>query len=215
MSRDWIGVYSRIVRLPKFRKLPDAAQLTLVYTWLLAGDTEPEATWPSLETLGDVLVLTGRSADALVELVERRWLDVAEDGSVSVHDWDAHQYAATKAGKARWELHYMRKWRLAKKEAAAEAAPDLRNGRVDPVVAEGAFARDEPDPTVHQRIGQDLTGPDSLILTGVNNASPRVNNKSTCPGCGDLLDDHDENVTMHSKGQLWHRACPDLTAVSA
>ena len=33
--------------------------------------------------------------------------------------------------------------------------------------------------------------------------------KSTCPGCGDLLDDKNPNVARDRHGQLWHEDCPN------
>lgn len=40
--------------------------------------------------------------------------------------------------------------------------------------------------------------------------------RATCPGCGDLLDDADENVVVADRGrQLWHRTCPNAIGAVA
>jgi hypothetical protein len=117
MTRDWFAVWAKIVHLPKFRHLSDDAQLTLIYVWAIAGEQDPEATWQSLEELGDLVELNGRPRDSLTDLVARHWLDVAADGMVSAHDWDAHQFAASEAARAAWERLYMRDWRRRKRGA--------------------------------------------------------------------------------------------------
>ena len=116
MSRDWLGIYARLLRLPKFRRLSDAAQLGLFYVWMLAGDADPEATWASLSELDELLVLCGRPDSPLEELVSGHWLDIDEDDAVSVHDWDQWQVAVTKDVERAYEARNKRKWR---KEAAA------------------------------------------------------------------------------------------------
>jgi hypothetical protein len=111
MGREWFAVYSRLIRTPKFRRLSDAAQLSLLYIWALAGDQPTEATWGSLDDLADLLDMHGRSREPLTELVQARWLDVDGQGQAAVHDWDMHQYDADAEARRRYEAAYMREWR--------------------------------------------------------------------------------------------------------
>ena len=121
--RDWFVVQCRLIRLPKFRRLSDAAQLALVYVWALAADETPEATWESRPALAEALELHGRDPVTLDELTSRGWLDTLENGRVAVHDWDDHQYAASREIKNAWEADRLRTWRAAK-SAKPPTPPD-------------------------------------------------------------------------------------------
>jgi hypothetical protein len=121
--RDWYAVQCRLIRLPKFRRLSDAAQLALFYVWALAADADPEATWPSLETLAEALALHGRDPVPLDELAARGWIDALEDGRVAVHDWDQWQFAASHEIKKAWEANRVRTWRAAKRDAVSPTPP--------------------------------------------------------------------------------------------
>src|SRR4051794_17658813 len=103
MSRDWLAVTTRLIRTPKFRRLPASAQLSLVYVWALAGDQTPEATWPTPDDLADLLELHGRPRSDVDELVGARWLDQLDDGRIGAHDWDDHQLAASVAVRRAYE----------------------------------------------------------------------------------------------------------------
>jgi hypothetical protein len=112
--RDWFAVQCRLFRLPKFRRLSDAAQLTLIYVWGIAGDETPEALWRTVDHLALALQLHGRDQGTIEELRAGGWLDTLEDGSVVVHDWDEHQVAASREIKNAWEASRLRKWRKAR-----------------------------------------------------------------------------------------------------
>ena len=169
MSRDWLALYPRIIRHPKFRKLPESAQLSLVYVWCLATDADPEATWPTLDDLGDALELHGRSSEDLAILVDRGWLDVS-DGRVEVHDWDDHQLAASKAIRDAWEASRKRDWRRRKR---AEEHPD--DARTRPDASGPAEARDTEEDkqtvTVQERTGQDI-GPGHVRTLDARSEDP-------------------------------------------
>jgi hypothetical protein len=123
--RDWFAVQCRLVRLPKFRRLSDDAQLTLFYVWAIAGDETPEATWRTTEDLLLALQVHGRNpamlvgaraqgAGAIEELRAGGWLDSLEDGRLAIHDWDDHQVYASREIKNAWEAARLRKWRKAR-----------------------------------------------------------------------------------------------------
>jgi len=185
MSRDWFAVQGRLVRSPKFRRLPEQAQLSLLYVWALAGDETPEATWPSEQGLADVLELAGRPRGDVQVLLEAHWLDRDERGRVLVHDWDDHQLAATAAIKRAFEADRLRTWRRKKRgESGPSPAP--------PSVGENKRPDNGSNANVRVRT-QELT----------------------CPACGDLLDERDRNlVVVDRHGALAHRSCPGLVPAS-
>jgi hypothetical protein len=190
--RDWFAVYCRLPRTPKFARLNDAAKLTLLYTWALAGDETPEATWPSLDALAAILALYGRSRESLDSLVSAGWLEV-DDSRVMVHDWDAHQLAATTEARRVYEADRKAEWRR----------------------------RNAPPTPPFDRTSQDKTGVPKRPghVRDMSGTPPRQNGgpppeARTCPGCGDLLDDpkDDPNVVVVDRlGRLGHRVCPGLT----
>jgi hypothetical protein len=192
--RDWYSVECRLFRESKFRRLSDDAQLALFYIWGLAGDQSPEATW-SVDDLSAALEMHGRNPavipDTIAELRGRRWLDTLEDGTLAAHDWDDHQYAASKEILNAWEAARKKRWR--KSKAA----------------------------TAQDRTGQDNTGQDigPVHVPDKSRTStdgvPRGNGdiRTTCPTCGDLVNDKDTNVVVRDHGgQLAHRVCPGMVA---
>lgn len=125
MSREWYAVFGRLNRLPKFRRLSESAQLTLaVYVWGLAGDQVPEATWVSLDALAEQLALVGRARADVDELLAANWLEVTPGGGIGIHDWDAHQYAATAEIRRAYEADRKADWRLRKRADPS----DVRDG---------------------------------------------------------------------------------------
>lgn len=114
MSRDWIAAYVSTLGRPKYRRLTLPARAALFHVWLLAGGQDPEATWPSMADLVDVLELDGYPAPVVSELVEREWLDIDDRGRILVHDWDQHQLAATNAARRAYERDRKADWRRAK-----------------------------------------------------------------------------------------------------
>jgi hypothetical protein len=163
-TREWFAVYARLIRLPKFRDLTDAAQLALLYVWALAGDETPEATWRSADTLDALLRLNGRPAGTVPELVAAGWIDTQDDGTVTAHDWDEWQFAASKDARNAWEARYMRDWRRAKKDAGP--APSLPAPSL---------------PVTETATQQDSTGQQSATRR------QRVNNNGTTPTVDDPL----------------------------
>lgn len=109
--RDWFAVQCRLIRHPKYRGLDDEDQLTLLYLWAIAGDETPEATWGSVERLEALLRLSGRPAGSVPRLIAAGWLDIGPGGSIIVHDWDEHQYAATAEAKRTYEAARLQRWR--------------------------------------------------------------------------------------------------------
>jgi hypothetical protein len=196
VSRDWFAVYSRLLRLPKFRRLSHDAQLGLFYVWALAGDETPEATWPTIDHLAVLLEFYGHARSVGEELASGGFLDVNDFGNVSVHDWDDHQLAATVSARRKWEAVYMRKWRRERKASATEQAPlpapspeQSNTGQID---------RTEP-PTPRPRVS--------------NGAREDPPERTTCPGCGDLVVDGEANVAVvDRRGWLGHLQCPALAA---
>lgn len=120
MRRDWIAVYGSVLTNRKYRRLSVAGKAGLFHVWLLAITTNPEATWGSTDELREYLELDGLPGDVLDELIAGRWLDVEADGTVTVHEWDHHQLAASRAIRDAFEAHRKRKWRRDRK-----TEPDL------------------------------------------------------------------------------------------
>ena len=115
----------------------------LLHVWLLATTTTPEATFASVVYLGDVLELDGLDRGLADRLVTMGWLDVDASGRVLVHDWDDHQYAASKAIVQAWERDRLRGWRRRRREA---------DDRTD----DGRTEK-PPKPPVDDMTGQDIT----------------------------------------------------------
>ncbi|MGO9178261.1 MAG: hypothetical protein ACLQBX_00500 [Candidatus Limnocylindrales bacterium] len=162
--RDWFAVYARLVHQPKFRRLSESAQLTLCpYLWALAADQSPEALWPSVEALRDLLDFHGRPASDLDELLAARWLDLEPDGSVSVHDWDEHQWAASKEIKKVWEARRLRDWRRSKATPPAvspsslEPSPSISQDRIGEDRDTYAYVREEESRSDEQSIAREET----------------------------------------------------------
>ena len=209
--RDWFAVYCRLVRLSKFRRLSDDAQLALFYVWAIAGDETPEATWRTADDLALALQLHGRNpvtiGDTIEELRRAGWLDALEDGSVTAHDWDDWQIAATTEARRVWEARYMRDWRRRKREE--------REAATTPSPLDSS-----PPSTGHHNTGQ-YRGEQPVNNTWTTGNAGRDEpgrngaDRTTCPRCGDLLDDKDPNVVVADRGhQLWHRACPGIGATA-
>jgi hypothetical protein len=112
MSRDWHAVYAAVLDTPKYRLLSIDGKAALAHVWMSAGRRSPEATWPSTDALAEALDLDGfPGAVVVAELVQRRWLDCDRQGRVLVHDWDAHQMAATASVKRTYEADRKAEWR--------------------------------------------------------------------------------------------------------
>jgi hypothetical protein len=123
MSRDYFAVFTKLFRTAKFRRLGESAKLTLIYTWAVAGDETPEATWRDRATLRDALGFYGRPAEDVDELLAAGFLDEHEDGMVEVHDWDDHQLAASKTIRDAYEASRKREWRRQAREPRAGTPP--------------------------------------------------------------------------------------------
>ena len=126
--------------LPKFKLLVEEFQLgplwtagLLEYIWHLAATFEAEAkAIGDLPTSNPQMLLAGcrmpivdslyeahhdgcfMTEDKIVDtLVQHGWIDVAEDGTLRVHDWNQHRPAYLE--KRDRDREYQRKWRRAKK----------------------------------------------------------------------------------------------------
>lgn len=122
MSREWLAVYTAMATKPKYRRLSPIGRGALLHTLILAGFQQPEATWRDPDELRESLELDGFPRGALDELVALGWLE-HEDGVLTVHDWDAHQLAATKEAQRSWEAARKRDWRRTKRPNAPSPAP--------------------------------------------------------------------------------------------
>jgi hypothetical protein len=144
MSRDWLAVYTNVIRRPKYRRLRIPARAALFHIWILAGQQHPEATWDEPADLISELELDGwenedndRGLQApecatgvIDDLIASGWLDVDDAGRLLVHDWDDHQLAATNAARRAYERDRKRDWRRAKEEPPnplppAPSSPDI------------------------------------------------------------------------------------------
>ena len=167
MSRDYFAVFVRLFRVPKFKRLTPSAQLTLFHLWGLAADEVPEATWRDIDALREVVEVNGRPSDDVDTLLAAGWLDLLDDGTVGVHDWDDHQQAASKSIRDDFEAHRKREWRRKNKsrspqtpreetrERREEKSPDV-SGRVRtqaPASASGAPGRVSPPAGYQQPTG--------------------------------------------------------------
>jgi hypothetical protein len=114
MSREWLALYCGILNKPKYRRLSPAGRGALLHLWALAGAQNPEATWDSRAELLDAFELEGFEAGNVDELIALRWLDLELDGTLTVHDWDVHQLAASKAIQTAYEAARKRTWRRTK-----------------------------------------------------------------------------------------------------
>jgi len=202
MSRDWFAVYARLLRLPKFRRLSDSAQLALFYVWALAGDEAPEATWTNVAALEDLLELHGRQPQAVAELVAAGWLDVDPSGRVNAHDWDEWQHVTTKQAADDWRRLYMREWRKSRKADTPPPAPPPLEERTEQYI------------TV-QGISPVITRDHRTITTvpGNGRTTTKKGPEPTCPRCGDETSETDPNVTVVEGGRYYgHRVCPTLEA---
>jgi hypothetical protein len=180
VSRDWAAIYAALLTRPKYRRLSFELRGCLLHVWLLAGSTTPEATW-ARDELREILELDGAPDGALVALIAAGWLD--EDGStVTVHDWDEWQVAASRSIKNAWEAGRLRRWR-----------------------------RDHPAPprTPPERRGQDKTGPGTTYVQvrtdgepgGLADA-PGVN----CARCGQPTHGT-RTIVVDRRGTAVHEAC--------
>jgi hypothetical protein len=113
MSRDWHAVYAAVLDAPKYRLLSIEAKAALAHVWMLAGRRSPEASWPSITALAEILELDGFPPRVVEELRDRRWLD-CDEGRVFVHDWDEHQMAASAAIRKTYEAARKAEWRRGK-----------------------------------------------------------------------------------------------------
>lgn len=117
MSREWFAVHCALIRKPRFRRLSDAAQLTLLYAWALAGDQTPEATWRDDDELADSLELVARPRESVEELRSAGWIETADTETgphTRLRDWDRYQMAGTVAARNAWQASYMKDWRKTK-----------------------------------------------------------------------------------------------------
>lgn len=122
MSRQWLALYLSMATRPKYRRLSAMGRGALLHVLLLAGFQEPEAWWEDAEDLRDALRLEGFPGGLYDELVGYGWLEPDGTG-VGVHDWDAHQLAATAEAQRSWEARRKREWRRKKRPGSPAPPP--------------------------------------------------------------------------------------------
>lgn len=122
MTRQWMALYLAMVTKPKYRRLSAMGRGALLHVFLLAGYQDPEAWWPDAEELRDALRLEGFPGGLFDELVAYGWLEPDENG-VGVHDWDAHQLAASADAQRAWEAARKRDWRRKKPRPGSPGPP--------------------------------------------------------------------------------------------
>jgi hypothetical protein len=115
MRREWFSGHTGMVLRPKYRRLSPAGKGALLHLWNLASYQSPEATWNSRDELLDAFELEGFDAGNVDELIALHWLDIEQDGTLAVHDWDQWQMAASVDIRNAWQAAYMREWRHSKK----------------------------------------------------------------------------------------------------
>lgn len=111
MSRTYAVVFMNILTRPKYRKLSPAGRGALLHLWALAGTQDPEATWDSRDEILDAFELDGFDASHVDELIALRWLDIEPDGTLTVHDWDQWEMAASADIRRKYEASRKRVWR--------------------------------------------------------------------------------------------------------
>jgi hypothetical protein len=114
MTREWLTLFPAMLAKVKYRRLSPIGRGALLHVLILAAFQTPEATWDDPDELRESLMLEGFPEGAFDELMALGWLEL-EDGAVIVHDWDAHQIAATLEVKRTWEAKRKREWRRKKK----------------------------------------------------------------------------------------------------
>lgn len=190
MSRDWFAVYANIIVKPKYRRLSPATRGALVHIWALAGQQIPEATfdrWELEQTLdmdgwdgGAVHLGTPDGKAVIDELVRWGWLDVDGD-RLLVHDWDAHQFAATKRARDEFEADRKREWRRRRKETAPSLPPAPPSTNITATQHRQDNTR-VPDTSGHVRT---LSGPKGGVPI-----------QGTCDDCGADVRDTDPGVVV-------------------
>lgn len=123
MSREWLAVYTAMVTKPKYRRLSPMGRGGLLHVLILAAYQTPEATWDDSDELRESLILEGFPPRVYDELVGLGWLERLPDGAMAVHDWDAHQLAATREAQRAWERRRKQEWRRTKKSPAPAPSP--------------------------------------------------------------------------------------------
>lgn len=199
MSREWLALYCGILNKPKYRLLSPAGRGALLHLWALAGAQSPEATWDSRDELLDVFELDGFEAGNVDELIALRWLDLEPDGTLTVHDWDVHQLAASKAIQTAYEAARKRTWRRTK---VAPLPPTPSN----------------PDRTGHDTTGQYIgpgrvpdtsrTSPDEpdVSLEDDDDQASEAYARTVCRRCGGP--ETDDNPLRRGGIGLYHRFSP-------
>lgn len=106
------------------RRIGDRADSYLIDLWLTVALDRPDGrlTGWTVDDIADSCGWEGESEKLFKALVDAGWIDVDDDGVMSVHDWQEHQSWACNA-KARSE----------KARKAAEKRWESRNGGKDPL----------------------------------------------------------------------------------
>ncbi len=88
MTRSWFVVHGAdLVVNPKWRETGSLERGALATLWVAGSVKEREANWPTIEEVARVLRADGYPEGTAEALVSLGWLDVADDGSVTVHEW--------------------------------------------------------------------------------------------------------------------------------
>lgn len=111
MSREWAAVPVRWLTTASYRRLTPIGRGALLHALLLAGQTNPEATWRDRAHLDELMDLEGYGPETTDELLRLGWLAEAEDGTVIVPSWDEIQWPVSKAILRAYEAARKREWR--------------------------------------------------------------------------------------------------------
>ncbi len=153
-SRSWIRLDAQLARSLKVSRLSDAEFRAYIAT-LCEGKAQPcEGTWPSAEhwahTMRQVLALAHDDAALILDaLVAKAFMEVAQDGSVAIHDWDDWQpkdpTAAERAARHRAKQRQVLEAARAAVVTGRGVTRDVTQTRLDVVDEDKTSATVTPD----------------------------------------------------------------------
>ena len=92
MAKPWIRLYTQLTESAKIQRLPDHLFRFLVNCWCLCGASDAEVL-PSVQTIAWRLRVDEKLCEVYVEkLIEIGMLDRSDEGILTPHDWDEHQF---------------------------------------------------------------------------------------------------------------------------
>jgi len=110
MAKRWIRLYTKSYRAPKLARLQDHLFRFLVNCWCICGETDTEVL-PSAEDIAFHLHIELDLVKSYLKHLETNgYLDRNEEGYLTPHDWEEHQYESDSS------TDRVRKYRERKKE---------------------------------------------------------------------------------------------------